>query len=100
MKSLNDSDMEDVKPQSKEQLAAEYKEAQQWYAAKKLVWIAATFADHDGMEDGQYPNEFPGEMAALSAIMAIERKGDEILAKLDSIEKRLNETATTGNAGS
>lgn len=92
--------MEDAKPKSKEQLAAEYKEAQQWNAAKKLVWIAATFADHDGMEDGQYPNEFPGEMAALSAIMAIERKGDEILAKLDSIEKRLNETDTTGNAGS
>lgn len=92
--------MEDVKPKTKEQLAAEYKEAQQWYAAKNQIWRAATCADHDGMEDGQYPNEFPGEMAALSAIMAIERKGDEILAKLDSIEKRLNERDTADNAGS
>ena len=39
-------------------------------------------------------------VAALSAIMAIERKGDEILAKLDSIEKRLNERDTADNAGS
>lgn len=81
--------MGDVKPKTKEELAAEKKEAEQWYAAKRQVYRAARWADIDGLENGQYPNDFPGEMAALSVIMAIERKGDEILARLDSIEKRL-----------
>lgn len=56
-----------------------------WAEAKHVTAAVSEF------ESSFKDNEaFPGERAALAVSTVIAKKGDEILAKLESIEKRLD----------
>lgn len=70
---------------SKEQLAAEEKQARQWAEAKRVVEDMAQIE----IDEVNSKERFPGYHAAIAVAAEIEKKGDEILARLDAIESRL-----------
>ena len=69
-------------PKTREQLAAEELEAKQWSKARRTVEFV-----RDTEDELNEPESFTGQRASIAICMAIEKKGDEILSRLDKIEK-------------
>lgn len=74
----------DINRKTKEQISAEAKESDQWSKARETVYFV-----RDCENELNEPESFSGQRAAIALCMAIEKKGDEILSRLEDIEKRI-----------
>ena len=75
--------MEDTLKTTK-QFMPDETEGRQWAIAKRTVDFV-----RDTEDEVNEPESFSGQRAAIAICMAIEKKGDEILSRLEEIEKHL-----------